>query len=547
MKSNTNSKNSHRHAQDAASISASVRFRRFKLWSLSILSAAILVSCAVVASCVCPLKQLTDDPIFPIGSVEKRVSSTNLQTVCPSRIALPDSAKYGDSEFQESEGDLKSVSRYASFGSVYKSTLNGIKYAGDSKDLVNKSFNNPSSSSSSSSSSSDPSDSSESQDRAYFAESNVDKDAQVLESSLLSAQSGTGSAASVASWAKNGDLKGLSATSCVSPSMRQNFIIPKIAEGVSVRLNSVNLSSKPTVVSVKAWSTNKSGAQLNLSTGSTFTVPAHSDAYFNISAAAAKSDGLYIQVLSEQAPVSSFVKFIRSSGLVSKGVDVISPQESASLEPVLPGVIEGDQAKAYIWSNKSGKVDLYWLDDSGKKSIKQVDFSARQIQVVDLPEVPKGVGAIFAQSSVPIFAMASVEKSGKDGQSDIAFVNSVRSIANSALVSPFSADETSLHIANGSVDNANVKLSAYDSSGLKVVSKTIEVKSYTVSTILAKDINPKAVMFTLKSKSGVSFASRIQSKAVNDAGFASVAWIPSKSLDPNSISVKVRSNPSIVK
>lgn len=544
MKSNTNSKNSHRHAQDAASISASVRFRRFKLWSLSILSAAILVSCAVVASCVCPLKQLTDDPIFPIGSVEKRVSSTNLQTVCPSRIALPDSAKYGDSEFQESEGDLKSVSRYASFGSVYKSTLNGIKYAGDSKDLVNKSFNNPSSSSSSSS---DPSDSSESQDRAYFAESNVDKDAQVLESSLLSAQSGTGSAASVASWAKNGDLKGLSATSCVSPSMRQNFIIPKIAEGVSVRLNSVNLSSKPTVVSVKAWSTNKSGAQLNLSTGSTFTVPAHSDAYFNISAAAAKSDGLYIQVLSEQAPVSSFVKFIRSSGLVSKGVDVISPQESASLEPVLPGVIEGDQAKAYIWSNKSGKVDLYWLDDSGKKSIKQVDFSARQIQVVDLPEVPKGVGAIFAQSSVPIFAMASVEKSGKDGQSDIAFVNSVRSITNSALVSPFSADETSLHIANGSVDNANVKLSAYDSSGLKVVSKTIEVKSYTVSTILAKDINPKAVMFTLKSKSGVSFASRIQTKAVNDAGFASVAWIPSKSLDPNSISVKVRSNPSIVK
>lgn len=541
MKSDTNSKNSHRHAQDAASISASVRFRRFKLWSLSILSAAILVSCAVVASCVCPLKQLTDDPISPIGSVEKRVSSTNLQTVCPSRIALPDSAKYGDSEFQESEGDLKSIARYASFGNVYKSTFNGVKYAGDSKDLVNKSFNNPPSSSS------DPSDSSESQDRAYFAESNVDKDAQVLESSLLSAQSGTGSAASVASWATNGDLKGLSATSCVSPSMRQNFIIPRIAEGVSVRLNSVNLSSKPTVVSVKAWSTNKSGAQLNLSTGSTFTVPAHSDAYFNISAAASKSDGLYIQVLSEQAPVSSFVKFIRSSGLASKGVDIISPQESASLEPVLPGVSEGDQAKAYIWSNKSGKVDLYWLDDSGKKSIKQVDFSARQIQVVDLPEVPTGVGAIFAQSSVPIFAMASVEKSGKDGQSDIAFVNSVRSITNSALVSPFSADETSLHIANGSVDNANVKLSAYDSSGLKVASKTIEVRSYTVSTILAKDINPKAVMFTLKSKSGVSFASRIQSKAVNDAGFAGVAWIPSKSLDPNSISVKVRSNPSIVK
>ena len=536
MKSNTNSKNSHRHAQDAASISASVRFRRFKLWSLSILSAAILVSCAIVASFVCPLKQLTDDPISPVGSVEKRVSSTNLQTVCPSRIALPDSANYGDSEFQESEGDLKSIARYASFGSVYKSTFNGVKYAGDSKDLVNKSFNNPSTY-----------DSSENSDGAYFAQSDVDKDAKVLESSLLNAQSGTGSAASAASWATSGDLKGVSATSCVSPSMRQSFIIPKIAEGISVRLNSVNLSSKPTAVSVKAWSTNKSGAGLNLSTGSTFTVPAHSDAYFNISAAAAKSDGLYIQVLSEQAPVSSFVKFIRSSGLVSKGVDIISPEESASLEPVLPGVSEGDQAKAYIWSTKSGKANLYWLDESGKKSIKEVDFNARQIQVVDLAEVPKGVGAIFAQSNVPIFAMASVERNGKDGQSDVAFVNAVHSITNSALVSAFSADETSLYIANGLVSNANVTLNAYDSSGLKVASKSISVKPYSVATVLAKDVDPKAVMFTIKSKSGVSFASRVQSKAVNDAGFAGVAWISSKSLDPNSISVKVRSNPSIVK
>ncbi|RFT39259.1 hypothetical protein CG397_04980, partial [Gardnerella vaginalis] len=62
--------------------------------------------------------------------------------------------------------------------------------------------------------------------------------------------------------ATNGDLKGLSATSCVSPSMRQNFIIPQISEGVSIRLNSINLSSKPTVVSVKAWSTSRSGAQM---------------------------------------------------------------------------------------------------------------------------------------------------------------------------------------------------------------------------------------------------------------------------------------------
>lgn len=533
MKSNKNSKNSHRHAEEYASVNLSTRFRRFKLLLLSLLSAAILVSTAVVISYTSPFKHIMDDPIYPNGSVEKQVSSTNFQTVCPTRVSLPDLANYGDSEFQESEGDLKSVARYASFGNVYKSSVHGLKDSGNSKDLVNKSFTNVSNS--------------DDDSKAYFAENNVDKDSQILESNFLNAQSGTGSVASSVSWATNWDLKGLSATSCVSPSMRQNFIIPQISEGVSIRLNSINLSSKPTVVSVKAWSTSRSGAQMNLSTGSTFTVPAHSDSSFNISAAAEKTNGLYIQVSSDQAPVSSFVKVVRSQGLVSKGVDIIQPTSSASKEPVLPGITDGDQVKAYIWSDKSGKLDLYWLDDLGKKSIKEVDLNARQVQVVDLGNAPKGVGAIFAQSTVPTFIMASVERNGKDGQSDIAFVNAVNPMTNSAFVSPLSADETSLYIANGLVDNSHVTINAYDSYGIKVSSKAVDIKPYTVSTIYAKDINPKAIMFTLKSKSGVSFASRIQNNTVNSAGLAGVAWIPSKSLDPNRISVKVRANPAIVK
>ncbi|RIY23955.1 hypothetical protein CJI55_01275, partial [Gardnerella vaginalis] len=93
----------------------------------------------------------------------------------------------------------------------------------------------------------------------------------------------------------------------------------------------------------------------------------------------------------------------------------------------------------------------------------------------------------------------------------------------------------------------HVTINAYDSYGIKVSSKAVDIKPYTVSTIYAKDINPKAIMFTLKSKSGVSFASRIQNNTVNSAGLAGVAWIPSKSLDPNRISVKVRANPAIVK
>ena len=62
------------------------------------------------------------------------------------------------------------------------------------------------------------------------------------------------------SWATDGDLKGVSAASCVTPALNQSLMVPGTKTGMTQQLVVANPSAKATSVNIKVWGSDKAGA-----------------------------------------------------------------------------------------------------------------------------------------------------------------------------------------------------------------------------------------------------------------------------------------------
>lgn len=583
----SNSETHQNIGQHSADIAQTVEQRKRHMHNvfvtlLASLSAIIFIAISVIFATKSFYTQFVDDALSPSSSITQRVTATNLKMVCPSRLAISESSDYGDSQYRESDGNISSYARYGVFGNMHNATVrnardngefasklhsvNSIKVANNksnsnsddsSANSDDSSANSDDSSSSSSEELNDDSDAENSNNSdssvdnsarvVFYANKKIDKDSQVLEGKLSASDSGTGLSASSASWASDGDLRGLSASSCVIPSRSQTFLVPEVDAGTSIRLVSVNSSAKPTIVQIRIWSVEHGSSVLGLSTGSTFTVDANSESTFDIAAAASLSKGLYLQVLSEQAPVASFMQYRRMQGLVVKGVDIIQPLESDCKSSIIPGVSQSDNAKLYIWSRKSSNVNISWMDDEGSKSIKNVPLQSQELKVIDLGKVPDKVSALKLDSNNPIASMVELNRKSDGGQEDVAFATRVNGEGYRAIVTPVNPEETSLYLASSGLDNTSVKLKAFDYKGDLLKDETIDIRANSSLELKANDIDENAVMFEINSKSNVAFAARLHKKEVDDAHLASVAWIKSQSLEPQQVSVKVTRTQVVVK
>lgn len=583
----SNSETHQNIGQHSADIAQTVEQRKRHMHNvfvtlLASLSAIIFIAISVIFATKSFYTQFVDDALSPSSSITQRVTATNLKMVCPSRLAISESSDYGDSQYRESDGNISSYARYGVFGNMHNATVRNARdngefasklHAVDSIKVANNksnsnrddssinsdgsSANSDDSSSSSSEELNDDSDAENSNNSdssvdnsarvVFYANKKIDKDSQVLEGKLSASDSGTGLSASSASWASDGDLRGLSASSCVIPSRSQTFLVPEVDSGTSIRLVSVNSSAKPTIVQIRMWSVEHSSSVLGLSTGSTFTVDANSESTFDIAAAASLSKGLYVQVLSEQAPVASFMQYRRMQGLVVKGVDIIQPLESDCKSSIIPGVSQSDNAKLYIWSRKSSNVNISWMDDEGSKSIKNVPLQSQELKVIDLGKVPDKVSALKLDSNNPIASMVELNRKSDGGQEDVAFATRVNGEGYRAIVTPVNPEETSLYLASSGLDNTSVKLKAFDYKGDFLKDETIDIRANSSLELKANDIDTNAVMFEINSKSNVAFAARLHKKEVDDAHLAAVAWIKSQSLEPQQVSVKVTRTQGVVK
>ena len=241
--------------------------------ALAVISVLLIVVLMAVTLIYRPSWLHADTPTVERSSVGRTVSPRQRQTYCPSRMTIADTDAYGDSEYQASNGNIASSARYAAFGSVFHSSV-----ASMGADMT------------ASVSMLDKKD--DSSDDIFVASGNVDDGSRLQDTRLLTASNGTGAVSSVMSWATDGDLKGVSAASCVVPALKQAFLLSGTKTGLTQQLVVANPSAKDTSVTIRIWGSDKSGA-LALSTGSTLTVASGKETVLNLSAAASGQDALY--------------------------------------------------------------------------------------------------------------------------------------------------------------------------------------------------------------------------------------------------------------
>ena len=118
-------------------------------------------------------------------------------------MGLADTGNYGDSAFQATTGNLSTQARYAAFDSVYSATVSA--FGDDSADNITLKDADPI--------------------IPPSKRCSEDQSGSLLDTRMLQAAEGTGTVGSIASWADDGDLKGVSASSCVTTALSQSFLL----------------------------------------------------------------------------------------------------------------------------------------------------------------------------------------------------------------------------------------------------------------------------------------------------------------------------------
>ncbi|WEV73026.1 DUF5719 family protein [Bifidobacterium sp. ESL0790] len=471
---------------------------------------------------------LVDQPGGNGSGGSRQVHQTQLTYYCPSKMALSDTGKYGDSQFQANDGDMASSARYGAFGSVYRATVGPLTNGSEASDEILKGPNSIDGAS------------------VKTLGGSLDQGSRAFDTHLLAAKSGTGATASIASWATTGDLQGVAATACQVPALRQDFLLTGTKTGSTQQLVVANPSSKATSLQVKVWDT-KHNQQLQLSTGSTLNVGANGESTMELSSAVPGADGLFVSIDSGETPVSAVVRSVSMDGLDAKGSDFVTPVGEPSNDVYLPGINEGDQVRLLLHAETASDATISWVNSKGSADqAKQQHVEAGKVAVVDLGAAPQDIAGIRVSGSAKLNAEANVTQSSDGGHVDFAFVSPVKPAAHSAIALP---DKTSgeLTLLNDSDEAATTTIRAYDGEGSEAGSKQISVPARGGIRVAVGDVSDKAALITLDHAQHIAWGMRVTQSDVSGAGLAGVAYISPSSLEPQSAQVWAKADRSIVR
>jgi hypothetical protein len=503
--------------------------RRRVSWGRVVVSCvtAIVLVAVVVGICVVPWPAgLVDRPNGDAATTRRRVDQTQLTYYCPSRMGLSDNEQYGDKEFHASAGDQVSSARYAAFGSVYGASVGLLSDdgTGQSQTLKGRDFTTGAS--------------------AKTLSGSADKP-QAFDVRLLAAKSGTGAVGATASWATKGDLTGLSASSCVAPSARQNFLTGPTTEGSTQQLMVANPSAKATSLTVRVWGS-KQGKPLLLSTGSTLNVKAHGEASMELSSAAPNQDGLFVSVTSTQVPVAAVIRSVKASGITAMGSDFAMPLPQEATQSLLPGIRTGDDVTLIARSDKNTEAAFSWVRSDGSVEAGHHALRSGKVAVVNLSKAPDGVLGLQVRATTPVSVCSLTGLANDEGRVDFAYSAPSATLDHSALALP---DRTSgeLTLLNASDHEADVTVHGYNDQGAAA-----GVKNYTLSAhggvqLAATDVDDSAVAFTVSGGQSVVWSARLSQHDLEDASIPGIAYVPASSLEPMRAEVRVRADPSIVR
>lgn len=448
------------------------------------------------------------------------VSRRDVLAFCPARMSLSESDKIGDEQFRASEGDLKSAARYTAFGPVFASKVDTLS-GGNPLVLGDQ----------------DPLDG----EQVMVAGGDVDQGATIQTTSLLKAEPGAGSAASIASWATKGDMTGVQALTCPGAAMTSSFLLPATKRGWTQKLMAYNPSSKPTVVTVTLWGSKEAG-RIASGTHSSVTLEPGGQSQLDVAAAAPGQDAVFMVVSSSQAPVATAVCVQAMDGLKPLGSDYVSTASEPSKQAVIPGLRATDKTTLIVYGNKASTVKAYWLGDDGRQEAAEAKIMSGQVTLPDLGQAPKGTRALQVESDDPVRVAAWVRRDGEGGQADFSVIQAqpllpVTQGPSSVIPLP-GAVSSELTLVNAEGGEAGARLTAFDDQGKKLAQKDLEVKEGTALAVSMDDLSDGAAAITLGVTQGrLAWNARLGSRDVDRASVAGLAHIAPGSLRPSTLAV----------
>lgn len=498
---------------------------------LGVITMLVLIALFVVLV-MAPIPNIWVDKVAASdNAIDQTVSPTQSETYCPAPIGLADTGTYGDSAFQATVGNLSTQARYAAFGSVYSATVSAIGQKSSSDDVTLKDADSTDDSS------------------VKTGAQKINQGARLINTRMLQAAAGTGTVGTIASWADDGDVRGISAASCVSTSLSQSFLLSDSTTGTTQQLIVSNLSTKPTTVDIAVWGSETAG-KMALSTQSTLSVPAEGESSMELSAAVDGQHGLFVTVSSKETPIASVVRTVTMDGLTPKGSDFALPLPTASNASVAPSITAGDAVTAYLFAKADTSTGLSWITAKGLVPAKDATVTADKVTAIDLGEAPGGALGVMSTAEDAVSFSVKATRSGDSGQADFALVNAGEPSEFSGLALPDGV-KASITLANTSNARRTVTLRAYDDAGASVTSKEITLDANAAQTIeagnLSGDHGTAVVLMLEDSSKKVSWGARFSHDSLQDKDIAGLSVIDASTLMPATVHVWARNDSSIVK
>ena len=491
---------------------------------------AALVTAPLVAALIAVLVVWTPPAFLADGAqgsafVASRVSQREVAAYCPARMTVADEDKVGDDQFKASEGDLSARVTAAAFGSIGSASLTplggGRRTVMTDPDLLDG-------------------------QKTMAASLDPGASATAFDSRMLKSQPGTGAAVGMVSWATKGDLRGIQASACPRAVMDADFLLPATGRGSTQRLVAYNPSSKATVISLEIQGSHSSG-NLSLETGNTMTVAPGGHASYDLSAAAPGQQAIYVRARSSQAPVAMSVSVNVMAGLDPRGSDQVTALPAPGHDLVIPGLRGADQATLLLQGSKVTAVELSWMDEDGRESMRRVDLQGSRATAVDLGGVPDGKLALQVHADQPVRAVLQVTGQGSQdqSQSDLALIPAGTAAASSALTISQPA-QAALTLVNPSTEPIKAELVGFDEKGKKLDERSLTVDPGRAHELSAHDLGDQVAAVRLNEDSGhgssrLIWNARLSVDAVNQAGLAGLAVMAPDGLMP--ATTLIRSGP----
>ena len=492
--------------------------------------AAALVTAPLVAALIAVLVVWSPPASLADGAqgsafVASRVSQREVAAYCPARMTVADEDKVGDDQFKASEGDLSARVTAAAFGSIGSASLTplggGRRTVMTDPDLLDG-------------------------QKTMAASLDPGASATAFDSRMLKSQPGTGAAVGMVSWATKGDLRGIQASACPRAVMDADFLLPATGRGSTQRLVAYNPSSKATVISLEIQGSHSSG-NLSLETGNTMTVAPGGHASYDLSAAAPGQQAIYVRARSSQAPVAMSVSVNVMAGLDPRGSDQVTALPAPGHDLVIPGLRGADQATLLLQGSKATAVELSWMDEDGRESLRRLDLQGSRATAVDLGGVPDGKLALQVHADQPVRAVLQVTGQGiqDQSQSDLALIPAGAAAASSALTISQPA-QAALTLVNPSAEPIKAELVGFDEKGKKLDERSLTVEPGRAHELSARDLGDQVAAVRLNEDSGhgssrLIWNARLSVDAVNQAGLAGLAVMAPDGLMP--ATTLIRSGP----